>query len=273
MNMKNDPFWDVEKSVFKTSEGDMELPIFYYDFSQVLYLFLVKPGKLRPLLEGTGLKPCVMLNHRAVVMLVFFEYRSTSIGTYNEVGLCSLTYSEKCKKPFFYLPSILKSGDSWKTAAYVHDLPVTTKIANAGGREIYGYPKFVTDIPFSLTPKTFDGAVLDPDTGKNIFSIAGPLSRMGVSFPAIDIVTYTNHKGQQLRTNITTDAKAKYSLFPNMRLKVGESNHRMAKNMRDLGLDNKRPLSIATSEIARSRLPRGIAVTPDMLERIKKKEL
>ena len=251
----------------------MEVPVFYYDFSQVLFIFLIKPSRLKPLLEGSGCKPCIMLNRRALVILNFFEYRKTSLGPYNEAGLCSFTYSDKFKKPFLYMPDMLKSGDRWKTGTYVHNLPATTKTANVAGREIYGFPKFVTDIPFSLTSKSFSGGVKDPDTGDDIFSISGPLSRIGMTFPSFDFVTYTNHKGEQLRTHVTTDARAKYSLFPNMRLKVGKSNHIMAKNLRDLGLDNKRPFSILTTDNSRSRSPQGIAVTHDMHQRIKKKEL
>ncbi len=269
MNLKSDPFWDVERTCFESSEGDVELPIFYYDFSMALFTFFIKPKNLESILEGTGLKPCVFLNNRSVAILVFFEYRDTSVGIYNEVGLCSLTYSEKCRKPFFYLPGLIGNGDNWKIGAYVHNLPVTTKEANAAGKEIWGYPKFVTDIPFSLGPKTFGGAVKDPDTGDDIVSLSGSRGRVGLTFPAIDIVSYTIHRGEHIRTCITTDDKAKYSLYPNIRLKVGSGDHIMTRNLRGLGLDNKRPFSLTVTQNTRSRLPEGIVVTPDMFERLK----
>ncbi len=265
--MDKDTFWNVERSKFKTEEGEVDLPIFYYDFSSVIFNFMVKPEKVSALLEGTALSPCILANNMALVIIVFFEYRDSSVGIYNEVGLCSLTYSKALKKPFFYLPDVIKKGDKWKIAAYVHNLPVTTKAANAAGREIWGYPKFVTEIPFSLTKNTFKGSVLDPDTGDDILSIDGKMGPVGIGplLRGIDIVTHTIHKGAQIRTHITTEGKAAYHLFPKMKLLVGSGSHVMNENLIRLDLHGARPIAMITSYNTRSRLPAGvdIAKVPD----------
>ncbi|MCP4135980.1 MAG: acetoacetate decarboxylase family protein [bacterium] len=263
MNKKNDRFWNVEQTIYKTSEGDIEIPHFYNDFSQVLFFYFVKPEKLLPLLEGTDLKPCVCINNRAIVNLILLEYRDSSIGSYNEIGLSSLTYSTKLKKPFFVFPNFLKKGDKWKIAGYIHNLPVTSKLAYAAGVEIFGYPKFITEIPFSLTEKSFEATVCDPDSHSNIFSISCPIGykSFGLKMPGVDLVTYSNNnKGDQLKAYICVDAKTKNNLFPSVKLTVGESNHVMAQNLRHLDLENKKPFSVSTTHTARGVGPNSAIV-------------
>ena len=39
--LRNDPFFEVPRTTVTTSEGDAELPIFYYDVSALLALFAI----------------------------------------------------------------------------------------------------------------------------------------------------------------------------------------------------------------------------------------
>lgn len=257
--MKQDRFFELERTPVKTAEGTVQLPILYLDFSSVIFLFFVKPNLVEPLLDGSGFKPCIFANGRAMVILVFFEYRDSSIGSYNEVGLCSATYSTKKKKPFLFLPDLLKKGDKWQIASYVHNLPVTTSLANAAGRTIWGYPKFVTDIKFSLSKKSFHGKVMDPDSNREILSIGGAMGKMGTGtlLPSIDIVTHTVKNGEQVHTVITTDGKMNYNLWPSMRLQIGDGDHPMTQNLRRLDLHQRKPFVMGTSYNGRSILPEG----------------
>jgi len=53
--------------------------------------------------------------------------------------------------------------------AYVLEMPVTIPQARAAGREIWGFPKFETKIPFKLERKRFEFGVLDRKPAKISF--------------------------------------------------------------------------------------------------------
>jgi len=257
-----DKFFDIKRTKVNTKVGSFELPIFYYDSSTVIAIFWVDKKKVSKLIEGTDYKPTVFFNNKAMVGIVFFEYRDTSIGAYNEVALTSFVYSKHEKKPFFLLPNFLKRGDKWNMGAYVHDLPVSTAIANAAGRKVWNLPKFITEMPFSLDKKRFEGIVKDPTDPKkkeNILTLSGKIGPIGLGkkIKAFDIIPYAIKNGKQIKTVVTVDAKARVNLNTNIRLTIGNSKHKMAENLRTLGLDNKKPFMTLISDKSRSILPDG----------------
>jgi hypothetical protein len=81
----------------------------------------------------------------------------------------------------------------------VVDLPVTTEAANAAGRELWGYPKFVTSIDFALTGRRFRSSVHDPSGGKAICEIAGEMDG-GIRVPSLSLVTFSKLDDTLVRT-------------------------------------------------------------------------
>ncbi len=243
--MKHGRFFEVSRTARTTSEGVVELPILYYVATNVVGLFAVEPHLTGPLLDGTGLEP-ILFRDRAIVALSFFEYLSSSVGAYNEVGTAILAKRIGAKT-------------RWSTsAAYVVDLPVTTAAANAAGREIWGYPKFVTPISFELRGRDVRSAVSDPSGGEPIVTIAG---RMGLSIPSppISFMTFTLLGGTLLRTNIDVRGRCAIHRRGDVSLRVGSSEHRMARNLRALDLDGARPVAIVTTKRFVARLHAGVA--------------
>lgn len=257
----DDRFFSVEKTQFKTSQGEIDLPILYYDYSYVVLQYFTKYKLAEAKLAGTGYKPCRFFNGRAISMLIFFEYRDTAIGPYNEAGLAVMAYPEKKKSPFFCLPQFLRRPESWTIGAYVVDLPVTTKIAHAAGREVWNFPKFVTEIPLTLTKKRFEGAVNDPDTGKPLLSVSaniGPLGLLRIN--NFSFIGYTNKEGVLLRTQVDVEDRLKINKCFTSRLRVHDSSHGMARNLIDLGLKDKQTDYIMSSHKAKCRLNDGVPV-------------
>ena len=138
-------------------------------------------------------------------------------------------------------------------------MPVSTEIANAAGREIWSLPKFVAPIPFELKKSRFRGAVIDASTEQEILRVEGRAGAMGVKgvFQAIDMVFYSIHEGQILKTVVETKGRSFYSLGGNFSLTLGGSDHKMAENARKLGLDRRKPAFTIISENLRSILPRA----------------
>ncbi len=140
-------------------------------------------------------------------------------------------------------------------------MPVTIPQARAAGREIWGYPKFVTKIPFRLTGIYFGFKVKDPDADDAIVSVKGMMGP-GICLKATDLVTFSNLNDSIVKTIIKVDAKTTLCFSKGVKLKVGKSSHGMAANIQDLGLQDLQPAFIMSSDNERTRLNQGSAIAP-----------
>jgi hypothetical protein len=150
---------------------------------------------------------------------------------------------------------LLKAPRKRHIGFYVLDLPVTTNAACTAGRELWGYPKFVTDIPFRLDDNGFVCSVANP-RGGNIFTISGKAKR-GISLPVMELLLYSNLRGKHLRTVVDIEAKAHSTDSRGFQLELAERDHPMAVRLRELGLADKRPALIQTTSRFQSRLNPG----------------
>jgi hypothetical protein len=75
-----------------------------------------------------------------------------------------------------------------------------------------------------------------------------------------DLVTLSNFRGKIWKTIVDTDVKYKNCLLKSIEVKVGKSDHGMARNIRALGLDKTKPFILQTSDDLKSRLNHGKAV-------------
>lgn len=253
-----DPFFQYPRNIVSTSEGDVAMPILYYDSSQFMAFFWVDCDKAQKLLSE-GLE-VVRFGRKALVVLAFYEYRTTSIGSYNEVGTAIACVPKGSRVPKRPLLSLFNSLDKGIVGFNVVDLPVTTPAACAAGRDIWGYPKFVTPIDFSLRQKQFHGVVQDPAGGDQICTLSGKAG-LGVTAPLINLILYSPHHGVMLRTLVNIRAKGPMCLPGSVRLHVGKSRHRMAANLKALGLQDAKPAFIAHTGGLQLRLNSG-AVLP-----------
>jgi hypothetical protein len=262
-NSKTDQFWRVARKPFQTSLGVINLPILYPDFSYAFFLFWVDWEKAAAKLAPTVFAPCRFINARAGVLLNIFQYRQSDIGSYNEVGLSILCHPRDQKNPNFIIPQLFMNTDRWTMGAYVVDLPVTTEIAYVGGREVWSYPKFVTNIVADLKDRRFRGVVDDPELKQPLFTLEGEIGPLGpgIRFSTASFISYTTHKGTPLRVLTEVDTKFKINLGFSGTVQVNQnSKHIMAKNLLDLDLQDKRPFVTMYSEKARMKLHEGTAL-------------
>jgi hypothetical protein len=255
-------FFDVPSATRSTSEGAVALPILYHDVSNVMALFRASREGAERLLEGTGLSPQLAPDGEALAALSFYEYRQTSIGPYNEVGTALLVRPRGARRSPLGIAEMLAPPRWRKGGAYVVDLPVTTAAAHAAGREIWGYPKFVTDISFRLAGREIACDVLEPEGARHgrrerIVALRGRLGP-GLPAPSMDIVTFSILGQTHLRTVIDVRGRAKVHTPGSVRLEVGPSRHGMAENLRTLGLGGARPSLVIETSRFQSRLPAGV---------------
>lgn len=224
------------------SDGtEVALPIRYIDDRCLAATFLTDLGGASEVLEGTGLQPVPQEDGKAVVLYMTWEYRHTDIGPYNEVGLTILSVAKQDPAP----------------AIYVADLPVTTEVANRAGQEIWGYNKFVTQIEVKGEGKRFASIVHDPQSGL-IASLEGT---RGGSVPVTptDIQSFSLLQRQVIKTLVQVPTPWHASGGEGFLMTVGGSTHRMANNLRTLGLDGAVPVLVQYADPFQSLLFAGTA--------------
>jgi len=104
--------------------------------------FLVDAGAAQRIVEPTGLD-VVRLGSRTIFTIAVADYEDTDLGAYQEVGLIFLVTGPRGR------------------GIYVWHLPVNQEFTNAAGREIWGYPKFVTDISVEVRGSAMRAVLAD----------------------------------------------------------------------------------------------------------------
>ncbi|MFP5430326.1 MAG: acetoacetate decarboxylase family protein [Gammaproteobacteria bacterium] len=258
----DDPFFLVPRHAVGTSEGRVELPILYYDTSALFAFFMVDRTRVENLLAGTGLVPALTVGGLALAAVACFEYRETSVGVYNEVGICvAVTRQGEAQALGGWkdLLATLQQPEMRHVAFHILDLPVTTAAANAAGREIWGFPKFVTDIPFDLQGREVSCQVMVPGTAEPLMTLSG---QMGPSIPAapLSLALVSLHKGHLCRSTVNVRGGTRLALPGSVRLEVGRG-HDMAERLGALGLDKARPLALMWTHAFQSRLNAGVEIS------------
>ena len=217
------------------------LPIRYFDARCLIAAFSTERSRACDMLNAVGLSPAEN-GEQVTVEFGCFEYRDTDLGPYNEVGLC--------------IPA-LAPGDS-EPALYVAHLPVNTAETDRIGRALWGYPKFVADIDIRGDPRAFSTTLRDL-AGSLIASLEGGFAPLRSSPPA-NMPTYTHLNGQLVRTRIEALTPFQEGYGAGLWLKVGRSEHPMAKALRALGLDGAQPQSVRYAEPFQAMLFPGFPV-------------
>jgi len=252
-------FFDVPRTYYTTSYTRTQVPMFFYKIGARIINYFIDYARVLPKLEGTGLKPCRFFKDKAMVSLIFFNYQQVTIGGYDEVVISIMAYPESLGEPSFPFSTIMfvKKGDWWKKlGAYVLEMPVTIPAARAAGREIWGFPKFLTTITSDLSGNHFEFGVNDPDTDESIVQVKGEMGA-GFSGNAFDFVSFNNYEDTIFKVVTEVNGKMKNCTCKSIEVKAGPSRHRMAKNIRDLGLENAKPFAIMSSDNLQTRLNPG----------------
>jgi hypothetical protein len=255
-------FFRVPRTTHATSAGLVDLPILYFDTTMVTAFFQTPVAGVEQVLAGSGLVPALVRDGRAAWGLVFYQYRDTSVGAYHEVGVAVFVVRGGEPRPRLGLFDLMRSPRKRQIGMFVVDLPVTTELALKAGRELWGYPKFVTEIPFRLEKRHFDGAVLDPAGASEILRLRGDFAR-GVPVPPLSLMTYTFLNDELIRTPIDVRGVNHLHASGSVELEVGASEHPMAERLRKLCGAGTRPVFVAVSDRFQSKLHAGHRLEPN----------
>lgn len=104
-----------------------------------------------------------------MVALATYHYIHASVGSYGETVMVAICTHDKVPKG--PLPLIRQARDA-HFGTFVFHCPVTTQWAMDGGRIMWNYPKFISDMTFTSNGRYFE-CRLSSD-GKRIFDLRAP---------------------------------------------------------------------------------------------------
>jgi hypothetical protein len=197
-------------------------------------------------LASVPLEP-LMIVGKALVLLCIFEYRDTTIGPYNEIGLGVFAQRKASPLPIRRILRDVRSVD--EVGMYVTNLPVNTPAAYAAGVELWGYPKYVSDID-----TRFDGTSMTATLGSE-FELSHRVGR-GIEIKGLPFITYTCKDGRLIRTVVEVGHMARFGGARSLRLRlIGDGP--TATTIRVLGLDHLKPTFVQRVDGINAVLPLG----------------
>jgi hypothetical protein len=251
-------FFAVPRSSATTSAGTVELPILYHRVEALYAYWWVGPDAAAAVLPDLDLVPLRFFGNRALAAVAFFVYHDTSIGPYQEVG-SALAVVPRTAPPVVGGLDLARGSTKRRAGFYILDLPVSTDIANAAGRELWGYPKFVTDLSFRVEGRDVQCAVADPGGGDPLLTLEGTIGG-GVPLPALDLVLYSRRGDAYLRAVVDTRGSMRTSCGSGLRLQCKDSTYALGQRLRDLGLTKAHPTFVQYGDAVQTRLNAGVVV-------------
>lgn len=234
-----------------TSAGQVSLPIQYRDACMMAAFYRVDAEKAARRLASTAFSPLTIAG-KALAVLCAFEYRDTTIGAYNEVGLALWVKLSGTRPSVLRL--MLDPRKQEEQACLILNLPVTTEIAWAGGRELWSYPKYIAEIRTDFGPEWAEA------------ELAGELNlrlerRRGLTLKGMPLVIFSVHHGRLLRTTVEVDHRVTWARGAAAQLTVLGAGP-TADTIRDLGMEGLPATAVYWTDQMRSTLPLGKDLGP-----------
>jgi hypothetical protein len=207
----------------------IDLPIMYYRDDSFIGFFSAAYEPVRAQLPSSKLYPVTLPNGQAIIAVAAFNYMNTSGGPYGEIAIVSLcTYEQK---PPPLLPLLLE-GHTPGWGFFVLHLPVTSLVARDGGKVIYGYAKFVSDMDFEKRPE-YQRVQLS-EGGAHILTLT--VKQRGLTLrDNRPLITYSVKDGQLLKTTVPSRSVYQIGLTPGSgTLTLGD--HEIANQLRNLDI-------------------------------------
>lgn len=193
--------------------------------------------------------------------LAVCRYDDTDLGQYHEVAVGFVVRSHDAPAGLSAAQRVREFATG-AIGVYIHRLPVDREFSCAAGRDIWGFPKWVTtiDIDESAGARTSSGAgttVRLVDDGVHILSLTVAAGGR-LALPSQAPPSYSYADGVLRRTRWTTSAQGVAGRLGGATLVLGR--HPMADELRSLGLP-KRALFSSSTEWMRASFEAAEVVT------------
>ena len=203
----------------------MTFPVEVRDASMVSAAFLVPAPAVAALLPP-GLDPVVVARRWGVLALVAVDYRDTDLGAYHEVGTCFLV----------------------RGGAYIHRLPVDGELTMRMGRDLWGFPKWLTTSELSIGGAAATCHLMDGDEHVLTLSSRGlPVPLPGTREITMDAFSWNDGV---LRRTPWTMCHTRARPRPGGTTVVLGERHPMATELRDLGLPKRAVMTTVVEHVS-----------------------
>jgi len=233
----------------------VDLPVEVRAAAQWGVQYLVPTAAAQRLVDPTGLEVTGPVPGRALLALAVCRYDDTDLDAYHEVAMSFVVRSHDAPRGATSAQR-LREFASGAIGAYIHRLPVDQEFTCAAGRDVWGYPKWITtiDIDEPRAPGAGTGTtvrLVDDGTHALTLTMAsgGP-----IRLPAQAPPSYSFRDGVLRRTEWTTSSEGVSGRFGGATLVLGD--HPMADELRSLGLPKR---ALFTSAATRMRATFGAA--------------
>lgn len=120
------------------------LPSVVRDATAAVAFYLVSAKAAQGLITESGLRIAKVLPGRTICTITAVDYKDSDLDRYHEIALTFFVH-EPGSRPLPFVGAL--AGMLRGTlGAYVHWLPVDQEFTCAAGRQIWGFPKFITQI-------------------------------------------------------------------------------------------------------------------------------
>jgi hypothetical protein len=219
--------------------------------------YLVPAAAAQRIVGPSGLEVTGPVPGRALVALAVCRYDDTDLDPYHEVAV-SFVVRPHDAPPRPTQAQRTREFFTGAIGAYIHRLPVDQAFTCAAGRDIWGFPKWVTSIDIDEPPPTGSRAgtgttVRLVDDGTHVLTLTvaagGPLH-----LPTQAPPSYSFADGVLRRTLWTSSSEGTAGRIGGATLVLG--HHPMADELRSLGLPKR---ALFTSSAASMRASFGAA--------------
>jgi hypothetical protein len=241
------------------NEQVIELPILYYRDDFFALYFTADMEKVIEMMPSANLHPVMMPNGKAILGVGAFNYMETTIGSYGEIPMViPVVYGRKTSPYTGWLPALMESWFPGFGLLVMH-LPVTGVLARDGGRQGWGYTKFIADMHFKIHSNYLECRMHDKD--RHILDLR--VSRRGLLMRETrPIVTYSVMDNNLIKTIIPQQGIKRVAIHARGSfLKLGD--HPVAEDLKALGLSRKPFMSVYFPERS-AILPLGDVIETDV---------
>jgi hypothetical protein len=227
---------DKEKSIFEgvtqtrlVFDGFMcSIPLFYTGGTATIGMYPASIRRLKAKAPDARIDPAALVPGVGVVTIIAFEFE-TSIGPVNELCIAVPLKTPGLPLGLSMLQALLRGY----MPVWVWHLPVSTAIANVHGRQVWGFPKILADIPIAQDEKARRTCLLS-EKGRPILRLTGKALRGTTEFG----ITLKNHLWQngciQTADHVFRMHKLGISLLPGRTKLELLSDHPIAKDLDDV---------------------------------------
>jgi len=218
--------------------------------------YLVPAAAAQRIVDPTGLEVTGPLPGRALLALAVCRYDDTDLDAYHEVAVSFVVRRHDAPRGVSAARRLREFG-SGDIGAYIHRLPVDQEFTCAAGRDVWGYPKWITTIdidePAPGGARGTGTTVRLVDDGVHALTLTmaagGP-----IKLPSQAPPSYSFRDGVLRRTPWVTSSEGVTGRFGGATLVLGD--HPVADELRSLGLPKR---ALFTSHAAQMQATFGAA--------------